>query len=257
MILKACFVVAIFGFASFLAMVFDCQFEVVDTYYTCVVLPRSAVYTKTAVLNKVNGTHMVNETIATVIAVVSSNVNFTYLPAMVGKIFVGMEIFKIENAGLKLVKKDNLAGMEKIGEFSFMDNLIESLEPGLFYANTGMLRLRLSGNRIKRLPPQFFLPLEQLREVYMDRNLLESLDADLFKTNEKLTRLSMRDNKLKRINTDFVDLKQLNQIYFDNNTCTNLTFFIQVMTMHDFQRLLRSTCVEKKVIKERYPEFDW
>lgn len=243
--------------AGLLALVLECEFETINDFYSCVPTQRNFVYFQNETIRKVNGTHKMNHTLALVAAIISNNVNFSYLPAGIGKSFPDLEVLKIEQAGLKSVRNTEFAGLRKVAEISLLDNLIAIITPTLFNEVESLERLRLSGNRIKVLPHQLFMGHLNFKEFYADRNLIEILPENIFKENVKLLRLSMMDNRLKRILVDFEELKDLNQIYFDNNTCTNQTFFIQVMTMYDFQKRLRETCYDKKKVVDRQPEFDW
>lgn len=256
MMWKVYFIFSSLCYASLLALDLECEYEIIDNFYACVPTQRNFVYTKTDKIIKVNGTHMANHTISQVGAIISNYVNFSYLPNGFGKSFDHLEVFKIEQAGLMNVIGTDVDFMTRVAEVSFHENFLVSIHPDLFNGMEGLERLRLSGNRIKVLSDQLFALRSRLKEFYIDRNSIEILPKNIFKENGKLLRLSMKDNLLKRINVDFMDLKDLNQIYFDNNTCTNQTFFIQVMTMYEFQKRIRETCFDKKIIEDRQPEFD-
>merc|ERR1719192_329533 len=66
-------------------------------------------------------------------------------------------------------------------------NRLKTLHPGLFLAQTALLRLRIENNRFKCLDPAAFYPLKNLQTLGIDSTYMDAIHKDMFvlKENKK------------------------------------------------------------------------
>ena len=107
--------------------------------------------------------------------------------------------------------------------FNAEGNLLEEIEPSAFESSPDLRVLRLSRNKLKRIPPTVG-ELRQLRELYLDDNLLEQIPEQISAL-QHLAYLKLERNCIKRIPLEaFAELTMLERFDLAGNPLDDLVF---------------------------------
>jgi Leucine-rich repeat (LRR) protein len=153
----------------------------------------------------------------------------------VGEVFQNLDQISITNQGIKELKADNFANMEKLKYLLLSRNKLKILKENVFDFLENLELLNLDGNQLEKLPTKIFYNQRKIITIHLSYNLLTHLDKEIFATNVELRSIWFIGNKLKRIDVDFTEFSDIKVLNLEKNDCINaLCFFQDIQIIQEF-----------------------
>lgn len=99
----------------------------------------------------------------------------------------------------------------------FKFNKIKELPENVFLALENIVEIDFGYNRISELPKDMLMNSPNLKTFFMSNNEIEVIPKDFFSRNLKLQKLELNKNKIKKFHFDLGVLKDLKYCYIVNN----------------------------------------
>lgn len=255
------------------SIVIDCQFGTTfDSLYTCTNL-NLMIDKNNIEVTEATGQHKEGNDHSNVLALYFLSSGMKNLPRGVYKLFKNVK--KVVVHGLDTVGEflDNNAlvrgdfqSAKSVNALLFMSVMLDELRAKVFEgaenlnyltleacrittidkdAFKGLKKLQSLGlkyNFITTLHPATFSELPELRHLLLSGNYLQILTKSHFKSLKKINRISVIGNLLTEVESNIVsDLKELENLYLDQNTCIDDHFGSDGVPFSKFQKLI-SVC---------------
>jgi len=173
----------------------------------------------------IHGAHADGNTNLEVEYVWIKNSQTTYLPHFDAQVFFpNLLKYLITDSHLKVVERDNFAGMPKLETLNMDNNDLTSFPEDLVYDLGNLVDLFFDANKVKALPTYLLNNAPMFQRFKAVNNSIEAIDADFFKRNHNLKIVSLDNNKLRNIRVDFLPYKNIRKLDFLNNPCINTSF---------------------------------
>lgn len=246
----------------------NCQFAVVETLYSCVLIGAS-VPDNENVNVIIGGTHSPGQSNANVQGILILVSTIPFIVTQLFTTFPNVIALNI-NAGLTRIQSNAFANAENLefasisnnnnlrtvaangftgaGNLQVLDlnfNQIETVHETAFVGLSSLTHLYLDRNNINELHVNLFRPLTSLLMLILSENRLESLDGRLLENNRLIEHLEINRNQVNAIGRSFLDnFAQLEFFSFVENICANNFWFIGGTTTIDTIRQGLAVCFD-------------
>ena len=127
--------------------------------------------------------------------------------------------------------------MRQLKELVVINNPIKSVEEDVFWDLPNLEALSIFGALLEKLPANLLIYMTKLKEVSFYGNQLTYIDQNLFRRNLQLEQVVFENNKLTTIKVDFTKFKNIQELSFLGNVCTNLEFKKTIPHLSDSKSL--------------------
>jgi len=171
-----------------------------------------------------------------------------YLPSRIGVVLNNLKAFSVTNSALKSLRRSNFEGMQLLWLLRLSNNKIERIPEDAFWDLDNLQELRLDNNRIKVIPPNTLKSLKFLRVLNVNNNEIEFVDKQLTIPTRFIQQILASDNKLRIIDFNPDRYEFVAFIDLQRNTCINRTIsFVKMdlanlMVLAGIQKELRANC---------------
>lgn len=144
--------------SSFIANVYGCFGET------------SAITHPGVVIDRVEGVHKDGKSNNDTNVLRVSFKQWSYMPKRLGDIFENLEALILDYCGLKVLSKEDLKQFPNLKSLRLPNNLLTSLESGLFQFNTKLKSFVAESNSICTIAVDIFDPIDDLEEIDLSDN---------------------------------------------------------------------------------------
>lgn len=220
----------------------QCEFKANNSRYTCSCVNLTVVSDNT-IITSVLGANRVewkNSNVTKFLTYRDNNI--TYLPIGLGETFPALVDLRLTFSDVRFVKRENFLNMTKLVQLNLTGNKIESISEETFWDLPKLEFLSLCSNEIKTLHQDLLTKLSHLNHFRADGNKIEVLEENIFANTRALVQVWMRKGNLSSIKVDFTKFKNIQEIHFDGNLCTNEVFLSSNGSIDDFQKNINENC---------------
>jgi len=148
------------------------------------------------------------------------NASLTSIPRDISK---DTKEFSVAYNSIATLQKTDLTGLQKLTNISINDNVVEIVDPEVFYPLKKLRCMYLNNNHIKSLHYETFRWVKALRYLFLQNNRICYLDRRLFKHVMKLKVLDISRNSLKTLEPNtFKRNRVLSWVNIRNNVLINV-----------------------------------
>jgi Leucine-rich repeat (LRR) protein len=140
------------------------------------------------------------------------------IPPFLFSMLKGLKELRILMKGVRELRKESFAGLNRLETLVLTGNRINSIEPGTFQELANLSSLDLDRNRLVEVDQKHFSELPELVRLNLSTNQLKQIAPRSFAGNEKLLMLDLSYNSLSHLNADsFIGLTNLNHLDLRGN----------------------------------------
>lgn len=199
----------------------DCQYENVDSMYTCSIIDIK-IESDNVVISNIEGLHLTANSNNNVKQIKALNQDMRYFPTGFSTFYKNIEKIVVKNSQLVGVGENDFNGLVKVKEVILSSNNIKDLHENSFKDLKNLEILNLSNNQIVKLPNKIFEQLINLKALDISTNKIQKLPTNLLAKNTNLETLNASGNKLSQIHSALLNRKTLlKEANFISNSCIN------------------------------------
>ncbi|KAL7026929.1 hypothetical protein ACKWTF_005238 [Chironomus riparius] len=154
----------------------------------------------------------------------AQNKYIKFLPQNIGTYAPNLEEFSARNTSLRVISKNNFAGLKHLKSLNLADNKIKFIDSDAFDDLTSLEELDLSGNELSTLDSEIFRKLKNLKTLRIGSNQIHSFPPNLFQNLRNLVNISISHQHISDINANtFKANTKLKNVWMNSNKLKSLS----------------------------------